>query len=216
MRRLRERWLGCAGWAVVLAGLGLLVTGVVLRWVQRVDRYVYTDPEAIPPERVAIVFGAGVLPGGRLTPMLADRVETAAALYQQGRVRKLLMSGDNRFVDYNEPGTMAAYARALGVPAEDIVLDYAGRRTYDTCYRAKAIFGLREAVLVTQRFHLRRALLTCRGLGLDAVGVIADRQPYFGVWWNEWRELPATALALWQVYVTKPLPVLGEPLPIDG
>ena len=92
-----------------------------------------------------------------------------------GKVEKLLLSGDNRTLDYNEPGAMRAYAISLGVPAEDIVLDYAGRRTYDTCFRAKAIFGVDQVLLVTQMFHLPRALYTCRALGIEAEGIPADQ-----------------------------------------
>ncbi|MBN1936793.1 MAG: YdcF family protein [Anaerolineae bacterium] len=145
---------------------------------------------------------------------LADRVWTAAELYQSGKVRKLLMSGDNRFVDYNEPGAMRQYALDLGVPDGDIVLDYAGRRTYDTCYRAGYIFGVQEAVLVTQHFHLDRALYLCDSLGIDAVGVAADRQPYAAVhfWW--WREVAAMTNAWLDLNVLHPTPVLGEKLPI--
>jgi SanA protein len=102
------------------------------------------------------------------------------------------------------------------VPDKDIVLDYAGRRTYDTCYRARAIFGIKEAVLVTQLFHLPRALYTCNMLGVQAVGVEADRAYYRKIprlIWNV-RELPATLAALVEVHLTHPLPVLGEPEPI--
>jgi len=112
--------------------------------------------ESVPADRVAIVFGAGLQRDGTPSAVLRDRVATAASLYFEGKVQKLLMSGDNRFLDYNEPGSMKAYAISLGVPGEDIVLDYAGRRTYDTCYRAREIFGLDEAILVTQTYHLPR------------------------------------------------------------
>jgi SanA protein len=111
---------------------------------------------------------------------------------------------------------MHDYAIDLGVPEEDIVLDYAGRRTYDTCYRAKAIFGVQEAILVTQSFHLPRALYLCNHLGLPAVGVPADLRVYRRaslLYWNL-RELPATLSALWEIYVSRPLPVLGDPEPI--
>jgi SanA protein len=173
-------------------------------------------PDTVPASRVAIVFGAGLRRDGSPSPVLRDRVATAAALYFSGKVEKLLMSGDNRFIYYNEPGAMQAYALELGVPEEDIVLDYAGRRTYDTCYRAKAIFELDEAILVTQQFHLPRALYTCNKLGLPSVGVPADRLDYFSrarLFWNL-REIPATAVALWEIYFTKPVPVLGNPEPI--
>ena len=169
-----------------------------------------------PTGNVAIVFGAGLSRNGQPSPVLRDRVQTAVTLYQQGKVKKLLMSGDNRFVEYNEPGAMKNYAVELGVPEQDIVLDYAGRRTYDTCYRAKAIFGLKEVLLVTQRFHLARAIFTCQGLGVDAQGVSADRRTYLRrsqLVWNV-RETFATTVAIWEVLVSKPLPVLGDPEPI--
>jgi SanA protein len=200
----------------VLAVLGLLiliisrlVTGLYARG------RVYARAE-VPPRRAAIVFGAGLQRDGSPTLILRDRVDAAADLYFSGKVEKLLLSGDNRFLDYNEPGAMRAYALSLGVPEDAIVLDYAGRRTYDTCYRAKAIFGLNEAILVTQSFHLPRALYTCNHLGLDSVGIAADRQPYRKIsmlYWNM-RESLATAAALWDVHVKHPVPVLGDPEPI--
>jgi SanA protein len=148
--------------------------------------------------------------------VLRDRVATAARLYFAGKVEKLLMSGDNRFLDYNEPGAMEGYALDLGVPQEDIVLDYAGRRTYDTCYRARDIFGLDSAILVTQSFHLPRALYVCNQLGLPAVGVPADQREYREssiLYWNL-RETVATLVALWEVHISRPIPVLGDPEPI--
>jgi vancomycin permeability regulator SanA len=172
--------------------------------------------ESVPPKGVAIVFGAGLWRDGSPTPVLYDRVAAAAQLYFSGKVEKIILSGDNRFVYYNEPGAMRAAALELGVPEEDIILDYAGRRTYDTCYRARDIFGVREAILVTQGFHLPRALYVCNSLGVEAVGVVADLRVYrksSRLYWNI-RELPATLVALWEVHVSKPLPVLGEAEPI--
>jgi len=166
--------------------------------------------------RVAIVFGAGLQRDGTPSPVLQDRVNAAVQLYQTGKVEKILMSGDNRFVDYNEPGAMKTFAIALGVPEADIVLDYAGRRTYDTCYRALHIFGVKEAVLVTQRYHLPRALFTCNELGLKSSGVEANLQyyrKYSRLVWNT-RELPATLMSLWDVWFRHPLPVMGDAEPI--
>ena len=171
----------------------------------------------VPSERVVIVFGAGLRYDGTPTPILQDRVQTAVRLYQRGAVSKLLMSGDNSYVEYNEPEAMRRYALSLGVPDQDIVLDYAGRRTYDTCYRAGAIFQLKSAILVTQGFHLARALFLCNALGVEANGVAADNI-YFRKLsrfiWNV-RELFATAQAVWDVYVSRPLPILGQPEPIQ-
>jgi|JFJP01.1.fsa_nt_gi SanA protein len=173
--------------------------------------------DTVPAVRVAIVFGAGLLRDGSAGPVLRDRVETAVQLYQQGQVRKLLMSGDNRFVEYNEPEAMRQYALDLGVPDKDIVLDYAGRRTYDTCYRANAIFQVDSAILVTQAFHLPRALFLCNSLGIESTGVEANNTYFRKIsrfYWHT-RELFATVQSVWDVRVSKPLPVLGDPEPID-
>lgn len=176
---------------------------------------IYTLNE-VPQNRAAIVFGAGLQKDGTPSPILRDRVATAASLYFEGKVEKLLMSGDNRFIDYNEPGAMKAYAVSLGVPSEDIVLDYAGRRTYDTCYRAKNIFGLDEAILVTQAYHLPRAIFTCEGIGIKVTGVASNLRNYQITSQRFWsiRELAASLVAVWQVWVSHPLPVMGDPEPI--
>jgi len=169
-----------------------------------------------PTEPVAIVFGAGLRRDGTPTTILRDRVQTAAQLYLAGKVNKILMSGSNQNIGYNEPEAMRLYALDLGVPDEDIVLDYAGRRTYDTCYRASAIFGVKSALVVTQAFHLPRALFLCSALGINAYGVEADNFYFFKrsrMIWNI-RELFATAGAFFDVYISKPVPILGEPDPI--
>jgi SanA protein len=213
MRRTLKRVLSIALWCGVAT---VVFLGGLRLWFERKchDR-IYASVEDVPPHPVAIVLGAGLWPDGSLTPILADRVATAADLYHAGSVHKLLFSGDNRFVNYNEPQRMLEHAVRLGVPEEDVVLDYAGRRTYDTCYRARAIFGVEQAVVVTQRFHAARALYLCDALGVEAVAVLADRQDYSmrRVGW-ETREYLALALAWWDVNVRQPLPVLGEPLPI--
>ncbi len=198
--------------ALLLAGVGALG---IWGWVQwRYDPLVQVDLPTAAPRPVAIVFGAGIRPDGRLSPMLRDRMDAAIALYRAGKVRKLLVSGDNRFVDYNEPGRMYDYAVAAGVPAGDVVRDYAGRRTYDTCYRAREIFGVHEAVLVTQRFHLPRALFTCGNLGIDATGFSADARVYWSNPYYRVRDAFATLRAWWDVKVWRPLPVLGDPIDI--
>jgi SanA protein len=174
--------------------------------------------ENAPTERLAIVFGAGLRRDGTPTPILRDRVQTAADLYFSGKVEKILMSGDNRFEYYNEPGAMRQYALSLGVPDAAITLDYAGRRTYDTCFRAKAIFGAREALLVTQKFHLPRALFLCNALGLKSYGIEANNNRYRKLSLLIWnlREQIATVGAFIDVYLSKPVPVLGTPEPLFG
>lgn len=173
-------------------------------------------PAEAPARQAAIVFGAGLWRDGSPSPVLRNRVNRAVQLYFEGKVEKILMSGDNRTIYYNEPGAMHAYALRLGVPETDIVLDYAGWRTYDTCYRAKEIFGLEDVILVTQEYHLSRALYTCNALGLSSIGVSADlpgNRPGTLLYWNL-REVAATSVAMWELYVAQPVPVLGNPEPI--
>lgn len=128
----------------------------------------------VPRHNVAIVFGAGVYPDGTPTPFLQSRLLTAITLYKIGKARVLLMSGDNRTSHYDEPTAMKKFVVAHGVPADKVVLDYAGYDTYDTCYRVHNLFGVDSAILVTHGYHLPRALLTCNDLGIKSVGVKAD------------------------------------------
>jgi vancomycin permeability regulator SanA len=197
-----------------LFGLLVLVLPRVATAVYSLNR-IYQEQNA-PSSRVAIVFGAGLRRDGTPTPILRDRVETAADLYFSGKVEKILMSGDNRFEYYNEPESMRQYALSLGVPDAAIALDYAGRRTYDTCYRAKAIFGASEALLVTQKFHLPRALFLCNALGLKSYGIEADNIRYRKISLLIWnlREQIATVGAFIDVYWSNPVPVLGNPEPL--
>jgi len=173
-----------------------------------------SELNSIPEHPVAIVFGAGYWSSGALSDVLRDRLDAAIELYRAGRVRKLLLSGDNRVDDYNEPAKMQEYALAQGIPEADLVLDYAGRRTYDTCYRARDIFRITDAILVSQRYHLPRAIATCNGLGLNTIGYIADRTNYVRIGWYWTREVPALWRAWWDLFIAHPTPVLGEPLPI--
>jgi len=197
----------------LLSLLGLLLPKIIFNLYASSRTY---QPENAPEVSVGIVFGAGLLWDGTPTAVLRDRVKTGVELYKNETVSKLLMSGDNRFENYNEPAAMRDYALSLGVPAEDIVLDYAGRRTYDTCYRAKYIFGLNEALLITQKFHLPRAIYTCNKLGIQSSGVVADQRSYRKNAYFYWqmRELFATSTALLDIWILKPLPVLGFPEPI--
>ena len=200
--------LGISG--ITILAIARLITAINSRG------RIYENAVDVPQARVAIVFGAGLYRDGSPTPVLRDRVEAASELYFQGKVQKILMSGDNRFENYDEPTAMHDYAIELGIPEEDIVRDYAGRSTYDTCYRANAIFGLDEAILVTQEFHLPRAIYLCDKLGVQSSGLSADNRYYLKrsrLFWNI-RESLATVTALWDVHITHPLPVLGEFEPI--
>ncbi len=212
MKKIRFPWkvLAFLIGGVLLIGLPWIY--VRLKTQSRIYRTVADAPEA----PVAIVFGAGLYRDGTPMPVLADRVATAVDLYKAGKVRKLLLTGDNRFPDYNEPDAMRRYALSLGVPEADLVSDFAGRRTYDSCYRARYIFRVKNAILVSQEFHLPRAVYLCDQLGIISVGVAADRQSFRTsslVQWNL-REWAACFFAILETQVTHPQPVLGpvEPL----
>lgn len=196
--------------------LSVVLTPVALNYYVRAvtsDRR-YTEPDLVPTQPVAIVFGAGLWEDGTPTPMLADRVQAAVDLYKMSRINKILMTGDNSSKDYNEVKAMLEYAVEQGIPAEDITLDYAGFSTYESCYRAKEIFGVTRAVLVTQKYHLPRAVYTCSKMGVEAVGLGTpdwekfenDSMRYYFL-----REVLAVLKALWFVHITRPKPTFLGP-----
>jgi SanA protein len=157
------------------------------------------SPEEARSMPTAVVFGAGLRRDGRPTTVLADRVSTAVALYQQGKVKTLLMSGSSNSTGYDEAAAMLEFAIQLGVPQEDILVDPEGDRTYLTCARAKDIFGVERALLITQRYHLPRALILCDALSIESEGVAADLRPYSAQTMWSAREIGATFRALWEV-----------------
>jgi vancomycin permeability regulator SanA len=129
-------------------------------------------PEAAAPAaRVALVLGAQVYPSGTPSPFLAARLELARRLLDAGRVQVLLLSGDGAAPEYDEPAAMAAYLAARGVSADRMVLDPFGLDTYDSAYRARQVYGVGRLLVVTQAYHLPRAVATCRALGIEADGV---------------------------------------------
>lgn len=201
---------------IYLVIAGFFITGLLRTGILVFGRSITYLPANVPQAPVALVLGAGLNRDGTPGVVLRDRVDTAAELYFSGKVDKLLMSGDNTTPFYNEPGAMQSYALSLGIPADNIVLDYAGRRTYDSCYRAQKIFGIERLVVVTQAFHLPRALFLCNALGIDVVGVTADEANYnrasYTFWWV--REILASGKAYWDIYISQPEPILGNPEPI--
>jgi vancomycin permeability regulator SanA len=143
-------------------------------WVRAEARgHVYTVA-AVPAAPVALVLGAQVYPDGNPSPFLAARLEIARQLLAAGKVRAILVSGDHMDWGYNEPGAMFQWLVDRGVPSQRIVLDHAGFDTYDSCARAREVFGVSKAVVVTQSYHIDRAVALCRRLGVDATGVGDD------------------------------------------
>lgn len=167
---------------------------------------IYHDVRDAPNMPVAIVFGAGIG-----TPVLADRVKTAVSLHKCGKVHTLLMTGDNGHTNYDEPEAMKSLAIAAGIPRQDIVCDYAGFRTYDSLYRARSIFDVQKAILVTQGFHLPRAMFIAKNLGLSVVGVDATLRSYGAEqYWYDLREIIASEYAWFDVITQRKPKFLGK------
>lgn len=204
-------------WLLFFFGGALLVglPWIYIRW--KTQSRIYRSPEDAPSAPVAIVFGAGLYRNGNATPVLADRVETAVDLYKAGKVLKIILTGDNRFPEYNEPAAMIRVAVSLGVPETDLIPDYAGRRTYDSCYRARFVFNVKKAILVSQEFHLPRAVYLCDQLGIESIGVSADRRDYRNASLLQWnlREVLACFFAILETQITHPQPVLGPMKPLE-
>lgn len=163
---------------------------------------------------MVIVPGASVLSSGQPSDVLEDRLLTAVELYKADKVKKFLVSGDHGQVNYNEVETMGQYLLNQGIPAEDIVLDHAGFDTFDTMVRAREVFQVDSAVVVTQEFHLPRAIYLGRAAGLNITGVIADQQTYVKIAYFVFREYFARVKAVLNVWFQASPKYLGEPIPI--
>ena len=203
------------GSLLLVVGILALVTNIVI--IHGAKDHIVESPEEAPRAQCAIVLGARVTRDGTPFPMLTDRLATGVRLYELGKVDKLLLSGDHGQKSYDEVNAMLDYVLARGVPAEDIFTDHAGFDTYDTMYRARDVFLVESAIVVTQGYHLSRAVYIAKTLGLDAVGVGADLQTYKHPLRNETREVFARVKAVIQLHVTHATPkYLGPTIPITG
>ena len=162
-----------------------------------------------------IVLGAGIW-GDRPSPMLQDRLDEAIKLYEEGKAPKIIMSGDNGQEGYDEVNVMKDYAIEMGIPSEDIFMDHAGFSTYESIYRAKEIFQVKKAIIVTQKYHLYRALYIANKLDLDVIGVGADPRTYSGQIFREAREILARNKDFVQVIFKIKPTYLGETIPVSG
>ncbi|MBM9621713.1 SanA/YdcF family protein [Streptomyces zhihengii] len=185
MQRIR-RWWAAGGPRRRRRAIQAVMAGCVLALLPSTWMHAAADGRVrpagdVPAREVAVVFGAGLW-DGRPTPYLAHRLDTAAELYRTGKVKVVLVTGDNSRAEYDEPDAMRGYLTGLGVPDDRIVSDYAGFDTWDSCARARRIFGVERAVLVTQGFHIRRAVTLCRSAGIDAYGV-AVAEPHDATWY---------------------------------
>ncbi len=217
--RIRKRPV--RGWVAGVLGVAIAgsAAGVGLNvWVSWATRgLVFEGVESVPGRTVAIVLGARVYADGTPSLSLEDRLEAALALHRAGKVRKVLVSGDHGNPEYDEVNAMWRWMVEHGVPEEDLFLDHAGFRTLDTMERAARVFGVHDAVVCTQRYHLGRSLFLARQAGIDAVGVVADRRVYGSRVKNAFREFAARAVAVLDVHVLGTEPRhLGDRYDISG
>ena len=201
---------------LVLLGLALLAAAANAAVVLS-TRTEVSGVERVAPAQAAIVLGARVLPDGTLSPMLADRVAQALALYQAGAVDRIIVSGDHGSWSYDEPGAMRDELLAHGVPARAVFTDHAGFDTWASMVRAREVFGVESAIVVTQDFHMPRALYLADAAGLEADGLIAEREEDYGRKGHESfvREFGSRVKAFGDATLDSDV-MLGPPIPIDG
>jgi len=205
---------------LILAGAVILATLIInIGMICTARKYVYTDISVIPSRTVVLVLGSQIR-GRKLSPVLEDRVVAAIGLIENSKGTKLLLSGDHGDPYYDEVNAMRLYvlANAPAIPAEDIFMDHAGFTTWDSMYRARDIFAVKDLLIVTQEFHISRAVSIARSLGLDAVGYATNQERFSGSSLNYWRfrEYFARVKAFFSI-VFKPKPrYLGEQIPISG
>lgn len=183
--------------------------------VEGAKRAVYAA-EDVPAASLIIVPGASVLASGKPSDILADRLTVAADLYAAGKADTILVSGDNGQDAYDEVNAMRVFLLNEGVAPENIFLDHAGFDTYDTMYRANRVFGVTDAIVVTQGYHLPRALFLASKLGIEAAGVPSDLQPYVKQDWFTFREMFARVKAFFEATFGAEPTYLGEPIDIEG
>lgn len=212
---LKKRLLIIAAALAVIAALAVFVPDIIV--VSSAKDRIITADEAAELENTdcVLVLGAGVRDGSP-TPMLRDRLITGISLYESGAAPKIIMSGDHGREDYDEVNVMKSYAVENGVPDSDVFMDHAGFSTYDSVYRAKAVFEADSIIIVTQKYHLYRALYIAEKLGVNAVGVAADLDDYSGQLKRDLREIAARDKDFFSC-LFKPKPkYLGEKIPVSG
>ena len=203
---------------IVLIGVVLLLFIFINLYVKSsTEDLIISKDEAlnINPDCI-IVLGAGVRSDGSPSPMLQDRLNTGIELYENGVSDRLLMSGDHTKKGYDEVNIMKSYAIGKGIPSENVFMDHAGISTYDSIYRAKEIFQAEKILIVTQEYHLYRALHIAEKLGLEAYGVSADVRVYAGQELRELREKVARAKDFFKAAIKPSSKIGGEAIPVSG
>lgn len=184
--------------------------------IQQTKTKIYSDIEKIPEAQTGLLLGARVYTNGNLSDILRDRTKTAIELYKNNKIQKILISGDHGQDEYDEVNAVKEYLLENGIPAEDIFLDHAGFDTYDSIYRAKAIFEVDSITIITQEFHLPRSLYIAEGLDIPANGFIADKQTYVDAIRLALREKLAQVKAFLNITFNAQPKFLGEQISITG
>ncbi len=209
-----------AGWilTLVLLAVALAAPFTVSTYMKSsVEEYLISEEAAAGLGADCIlVLGAGLKPDGTPNHMLRDRLDKGIELYKAGAAPKLLLSGDNGQVEYDEVNAMKEYALNAGIPSENIFLDHAGFSTYESVYRARDIFLVERVIIVTQKYHQYRALYTARGLGINAYGVVSEPRTYAGQTYRDIREILARDKDFIKMIVQPEPTYLGETIPISG
>ncbi len=210
----KRRFLGIIIMLILVAGVVLSISA----YVKKVGTGKIIKADEAPCAEAVLILGARVFANGDVSLMLKDRLTVGYELYATGKVGKILVSGDHGQKEYDEVNTMKEFLKEKGVPAEDIFMDHAGFNTYDSIYRARDIFQIKKVIIVTQEYHLMRALFIARELGMDAYGVVADQHVYHGVMLkNEIREIAARNKDFFLSKFFQPKPkYLGDVIPVTG
>lgn len=178
--------------------------------------FIYNNINNIPHKYTGIVLGAKVGNNGTPSNFLADRLDKAVELYKKHKISRFLLTGDHGQVSYDEVNNMKSYLLKHGIPEKDIFLDHAGFDTYDSMVRAINVFEVKEAIIVTQEFHLKRSVYIARKKGMDAYGIIADNQNYGSLTYLKFRESFACIKAFLNVVFNSNPKFLGPKIPITG
>lgn len=198
--------------------IGILSVAIInFTMVAYSNRYTLSVQEASALENVdcIMVLGCGVR-GTSPSPLLADRLERGVEAFHSGAAPKILMSGDHGQTNYDEVNVMKAYALNSGIKESDIFMDHAGFSTYESMYRAKEIFGVKKMIIVTQKYHLTRAVYIARQLGIEAYGVISDHREFSGQFFRDCREVLARVKDLFTTLFQPKPTYLGPSIPISG
>lgn len=179
-------------------------------------KHIYKTQTNLPEKQTALILGAKVHSDGRLSDILRDRAQTALELYNNKKVQKILISGDHGRENYDEVNAIKDFLLEKKVNPKDIFLDHAGFDTYDSLYRARDIFKVNSLIIVTQEFHLARSIYIAKSLNIDAVGMKADKQNYWGIQRSKAREILARVKAFFNVALHSKPKFLGNEIPITG